>query len=68
MTSHDRWSTIKQDIAHVVKEESAPELHRPEICFAIGDYKKQSYCLSQGFQELKAVIAEHMENLPYRRS
>ena len=64
----NRRTIINPDIVHVAKDESASNLQSPEICFAIGDYKKESYYLSQGFEELKMTIAGNKENLSNRRT
>ena len=64
----NRTTIIKPDIVHVAKDKSASNVQSPEVCFAIGDYKKESYYLTQGFEELKVVIAENKESLSNRRT
>ena len=63
-----RTTIIKPDIVHIASGEPATYSRSPDICFAIGDYKKESYCLRQGFEGLKMAIAENKENLSNRRT
>ena len=45
----NRSSIIKPDIVHIYTAESALNFHSPDVCFAIGDYKKENYYLILGF-------------------
>ena len=59
----DRTRTIKPDIAHILKKGSFRNLQIPEVCFAIGDYKKGTYNLARGFEELKVAIEQFKQYL-----
>lgn len=59
----DRKKIVKPDIAHILKKGPFLNLQIPEICFAIGDYKKGAYNLAQGFEEFMAAVKSHIESL-----
>ncbi|CUM48732.1 unnamed protein product [Debaryomyces tyrocola] len=39
----------------------------PEIVFGIGDYKTESYKMTEGFEELKVTIERHTQSFSNRR-
>ena len=59
----ERRSVLKPDITHILKKGSFRNLQIPEVCFAIGDYKKGTYNLARGFEELRVPIEEFKEYL-----
>ena len=59
----DRKRIVKPVIAHILKKGSFLNLQIPEICFAIGDYKRGTYNLAQGFEELMLAVQGHIESL-----
>ena len=59
----NRRRVIKPDIAHILKKGLFRNLETPDICFAIGDYKKGTYNLARGFEELKVTIKEFKQYL-----
>ena len=64
----NRSSIIKPDIVHLSTPESTLNFQSPDVCFAIGDYKKENYYLSLGFEQMKKAIADYKQNLFNRRS
>ncbi|CUM51020.1 unnamed protein product [Debaryomyces tyrocola] len=55
------------DMIHYLKN-MLPSLHEfPHIYFGLGDYKTESYCLSQGFEELKTAIKDYKQKLSNSR-
>ncbi|CAG87498.2 DEHA2D19228p [Debaryomyces hansenii CBS767] len=50
-------------MGHVLKKGPFKNLQIPEVCFAIGDYKKGTYNLARGFEELKVTIKEFKQYL-----
>lgn len=59
----DRRRIVKPDIARILKKGSFLNLQTPDLCFAIGDYRKGTYNLAQGFEELRVAINDHKQNL-----
>ena len=57
----DRRITAKLDMAHVLMKGLLLDLDipAPKICFAIGGYKKKSYKLAHGFDDLKSTLDDH---------
>ena len=59
----ERNLRFKPDIIHYLTNK-LPSLHEfPHIYFGLGDYKTESYCLSQGFEELKAATKGYKQKL-----
>ncbi|CUM48469.1 uncharacterized protein AC631_01088 [Debaryomyces fabryi] len=63
----ERKRIIQPDIVHLAGNVSMPNDQCPEICYAIGVYKKGNYYLAEGFKELKATIKDHKERIPNTR-
>ena len=59
----DRRRIVKPDIARILKKGSFLNFQTPDLCFAIGDYRKGTYNLAQGFEELRVAINDHKQNL-----
>ena len=63
-----RRTIIRLDIVHLAIDKSAPSLLCPEICFAVGDYKRENYYLTQDLHELNMAIVDHKDNLSNQRT
>jgi len=62
----DQRRIIQPDIIHMINK-SDLGIQYPEIVFGIGDYKTGVYKMTEGFEDLKAVIESQTENLLTRR-
>lgn len=58
----NRRTIIKPDIVLAV-DKSTHNSQCPEICFAMGDYKKKNYYLTRGLEGLELDILDYKENL-----
>ena len=54
---------FKPDTIHYLTNKLASLYEFPHIYFGLGDYKTESYCLPQGFEELKAAIKDYKQKL-----
>ena len=61
--TNEKHLRFKPDIVHYLTNELASLYEFPHIYFGLGDYKTESYCLSQGFEELKAAIKDYKQKL-----
>lgn len=50
---------IKPDIVHMAINDMATDMRSPDICFAIGDYKKGNYDLMRGLEDCKVATGDY---------
>ena len=61
--TNEKHLRFKPDIVHYLTNELASLYEFPHIYFGLGDYKTESYCLPQGFEELKAATKDYKQKL-----
>ncbi|CUM56122.1 unnamed protein product [Debaryomyces tyrocola] len=65
--TNEKHLRFKPDIIHYLKNKLASLYEFPHIYFGLGDYKTESYCLPQGFEDLKAAIKDYKNKLSSTR-
>ncbi|CUM56121.1 unnamed protein product [Debaryomyces tyrocola] len=61
--TNEKHLRFKPDIIHYLTNKLASLHEFPHIYFGLGDYKPESYCLSQGFEGLKTAIKDYKQKL-----
>ena len=61
--TNEKHLHFKPDIVHYLTNKLASLYEFPHIYFGLGDYKTESYCLPQGFEELKTAIIDYKQKL-----